>query len=284
MTKIVIKFGGSAITRKRETTKFSKVIGEIISKSHEYIKYNDINKLGRAVFNARTKDPDLQLVILNGAGPFGHYLVNERGKGDMTITPDLVHQSVEHLNYEVASKLEACGVKTVSIHPFNTCSFDGEHNISELWNIAKAYMNVGSTPIPMSYGDLVPTVGCRGEYFAKYQMISADDLAVKIAKDWSADKIIMVTDVSGVYTEDPSMPNTKLIQKIVTDKDFGRVIQKHNIRFSESGIDITKGLFGKVSKLCKAAYETGILSQICGVDGLEAALAGKEVGTLIVRQ
>ncbi len=294
--KIVLKFGGSALTKKEKTQKFPTKIEEIIQRSDEFIEQDNFKRLiGTA--SSRACDPVLETVILNGAGPFGHYLVNEYKEGNKTITPALVHQSVEHLNFKVTSKLRKCGREAVSVHPYNTCFCkDDKYNITELWKIMKAYLDRGITPT--SYGDVVPTVGCKGKHFENYQVISGDDLAVSIADYWKADKIVMVPDVDGVYTRNPKYSkNAKLVPRIVASEKFETIEEfveemksRYNIEFREGkGKDVTKGFPGKVFKLYNATYETGITSQICGADALEHALLGKDnwrmfSGTIIKRK
>ena len=293
MTKLVVKLGGSTVTKKKETKNFPRDMHQIICSGYEFINWGSLDKISLAIAGAIREsnafDTALSLVLVNGAGPFGHYLVWDRINGNKEITPNLVHQSVEHLNYEVSACLAESGIKTVSIHPFNTCSFNGrEYDIVGLWTLANAYLCDGN--IPITYGDLVPTVGCKSEPFGSHKVISGDDLATKIAKEWHADKIIMVTDIPGLYNKDPDEdPNAKLISRIAVRqvdgiaKDFQNELERYGIEFSAKGIDVTKGFFGKTFKLYKSTYETGIKSQVCDVNSLEAALKGKDVGTVYVK-
>jgi len=274
--RIVVKIGGSILTDKNETH-FPNTIEEIINKSDIYAKKENIKKISKAIANASTAN-NLELFILNGAGSFGHPLVDRYRAVDKSVTPLLIHNSVKYLNSLVADNLRKSGINCKSIHPRNNCSYDGHYDISRLLDKTVECFNNNITP--SSYGDVIPTVGCEGEYTAEWQVISADDLAVLAAERWSAD-IIMVPDVPGVYTKKPDIAPVIEVDHVLKKEEFDQFLEsKGIIIYQGNSIDKTGGMKEKIFKLCNATVKK-INSQVCGIDNLEKALAGEHVGTLI---
>jgi len=131
----------------------------------------------------------------------------------------------------------------------------------------------------LTYGDIVPAVeGVKGNC-EPYQVISGDDLVGLLAEIWGAEKIIVATDVDGLFHKDPKMFKDAALIKELRSKD--------RMAISKSGkkIDVTGGMEGKVRKL-RIIAEKGIKSQIINgleMDNLKKALSGDEsIGTLIL--
>lgn len=259
MTKIVLKLGGSLITKK-DIKKFPLEIEEIKQRADEYIRLNEIKRIGKEVKEAMNEKP-IQLVLINGAGPFGHFLVKHKRPSDE------VRASVKLLNEKLVSELRKNGIDAVPIPPSESCEFvDGRFDISYLWEVGKVLLEEGKTL--STYGDVL-----QGG-----KVISGDDLIVLIAEHWQADRIITATDVDGVFTGDP---------KIYKDAKFIRVLGSENdvkVEYTIDSIDVTGGMESKVKKLRHAATN-GINCRI--INGLKegnikAALLGDEsIGTLI---
>lgn len=260
MTKIVLKLGGSLITKK-DVKNFPLEIEEIKQRADEYIRLNEIKRIGKEIKEAMNEKP-IQLILINGAGPFGHFLV-KRNRPD-----DDVRASVKLLNEKLVSELRKIGIDVVPIPPSESCEFaDGKFNVSYLWEVGKALLEEDKTLL--TYGDMLKDG----------KVISGDDLIVLLAELWHADKIITATDVDGVFTKDP---------KIYKDAKFIRLLGSENdvkVEYTIDSIDVTGGMASKVKKL-RHATANGINCRI--INGLEegnikAALLGDEsIGTLIL--
>jgi len=258
--KIVMKLGGSVITKK-DADNFPSDINEIRTRADEFINVDVVERIGREISEA-LKETTIQLVLVNGAGPFGHYLV--RNKQPLQI----VHESVKILNERIIKHLNSDlsnGLKIESMAPNETCEWKDERFVSdELWT--RGQKAVRSGKILSTYGDILEG----------YKVISGDDLAVLLAELWHADRIIMVTDVDGVFTKDPKVHrDAKPIKRF----DSGMEVQ-----YSGVGIDVTGGMASKVEKLGLAAKH-GIKSQIISgliAGNVKAALVGDErIGTMM---
>lgn len=257
--KFVLKLGGSIVTKK-EVDDFPLELDEIKERSDEYIRYDIIRRIGKEL-KETLEEKNIQLILINGVGPFGHFLV-KRDRPD-----EEVRASVRHLNEKLVSEFRKIGLQTVPIAPSKSCEFvDEEFDISYLWELTAVLIEEGK--ILSTYGDVL----------SGGKIISGDDLVVLLAKQWQADKIITVTDVDGVFTKDPRIKDAKVIKLLSPETDV-------KVEYTISKIDVTGGMASKVEKLKRAA-EHGIKCQI--INGLKegnvkTALLGDEtIGTLIL--
>lgn len=271
MKKVVLKLGGSAITKNSKDFPLSPL--EIYERSEEFIKEEVIEKAARDIKKIKENE-DISLVILNGAGPFGHFLVDKHlEKGEPA--PEVIHFSVEFLNLIISKIFNEEGLKTVPISPYNCCVYTRKgFLIRDLFSKARNLLNKGS--IPISYGDLVRTRGRKGR-LGDYEVISGDDIALGLAFLWEPDRILMGTDVEGVYNKNPKQhEDAELIREMIIKKKE----ELKEISGDMNKVDVTGGIRGKVGKL----FESGVESYIFKLSGsnLKKALNGEHVGTKIM--
>lgn len=267
--KIVLKLGGSSITKK-DVDYFPLKIDEIKKRSNEYIRIPVMKRAGHEIYEA-LKEKFFQLILINGAGPFGHYLIKNWKLLDNI---EIVHESVEYLNNILVSYLKE-RLDVVACAPFKTCKYvgKGKFDVNELWEFGS---QLEEKEILSSYGDIVQAYGIKGRYNG-YEVISGDDLSVYLAELCGADKLIMAMEVDGVYDKNPKKyPDAKLIEKIKSDQEVSILTEK--------GIDVTGGIRGKVRKVQPVARK-GIKCQFISglIEGnIKNALLGRKVrGTLI---
>lgn len=105
---------------------------------------------------------------------------------------------------------------------------------------------------------------------------STTAVAAIIAEALKAKKLIIATNVDGVYTKDPKKyPNAKLIKKI-TPEELSNIIEK------ESQIAGEYKLFDKLSLIIiKRSKIDCIVLNGEKIDNIKKALKGEEIGTLI---
>lgn len=266
-----MKLGGSLITKK-STEDFPFEMGRIRFSAENYMRLDVIKKIVDEITSVK-REKEFSLILINGAGPFGHFLVKKYIEKKKLFDVKTIHYSVFILN----EKLIRCfgnNLKLKSIAPFDTCYLtNAGFDVSSLWTQVEQTLN--KNIIPSTYGDIVPTMGMTGR-LGNYDVISGDDLAVGMARFWKPDKIIMVTDVDGVYTKDPK-----------TNKDaqlIKRLDEKTRIEYSSNTIDVSGGIESKVKKLL-ITKEFGVKSQI--INGLvennvrNVLLGDESIGTLI---
>jgi len=252
MSKIIIKLGGSLITQKTRKD-FPTNINEIKKRANEFIRYNVLKQLAKEISSLK----DVELIVINGAGPFGHFLVNKK------TDPRTIHSSVELLNQKIIDIFKQENKDLVAVHPCETCLFEENFQTDKLWNKTKQILQ--NNKIPITYGDVILTE--KG-----YKVISGDDLATDLAKRWKADKIIMVTDVEGVYTKNPEIySDARLILKLKEMRD---------IQFETNNIDITGGLQSKVKKLLGVDIPSQIING-SEPGNIKKAIKGESIGTIV---
>ena len=292
MTKIVMKFGGSVITNK--SAKEPKISIEILDDPGKYLKLNAMKKIAGSIHSAMQDNSDLELVLITGAGCCGHPQVKAG------LPPREIHKVACIPAFYLQKALLEQKVQSNLVSPYVcvTClDSDGTHglayDIDKLW---QAMRNPDSDVLKitryakMSHGDVVPMATGKTGRLTNYEVISGDNLVVDIGAMWPANQVIMVSDIDGVYTDDPKANNqAKKVDKIIVgekiddDKSFKAKMERdYNVLFADVQ-DVTKGFFGKVGKLCNFTYETNIKSQIIGIEGIEAALKGKDAGTVFVK-
>jgi len=261
--KIVIKLGGSVVTYK-DVNYFPLEIEEIKEQADKYIRYDVIRKIGREIKEA-VGESGLRFILVNGAGPFGHYLV------DLKRPDEDIRKSVRYLNEKIVSEFRKMGFDVVSVPPSESCEFvNGQFEISKMWELTEKLIE--NDKILSTYGDVLKDG----------KIISGDDLIVSLAKLWNADKIVAVTDVKGVYTVDPkTSPSAIFVERIYSGKKTGKV----KIQYSTNVADVTGGMESKIEKLVEGARH-GIKGQVVSglkEGSLKAALLGDEtIGTLIL--
>ena len=213
-------------------------------------------------------------MLVHGAGPFGHALV-ERIQSGTAMDPVDVHRSVLILNSDVRLELSNMGFRCKTASPFNTVEFDGEFHTDELVYAMKGHEEEGSLPI--SHGDIVPTSSCSGR-MGNYEVISGDVITCDLALGWSADMIIMITDLDGILDRDPKVGPGRRIPKI----GYSECLDLLKGR-SRKGADVTGGIAQKIV-YCKKPIYSGIPLQIISGNkkgDLLAACEGGDAGTIV---
>ncbi len=269
MKKIVLKLGGSVITRKQTTT-FPLTIEKIKEDADRFIRYDIVRRLTEDILYCLEEDR-ISLILINGVGPFGHHLVYKHMQGEH-VDAQVMHESVALLN----SKIIECfrnKVIVTPISPFDTCIHDDYgFNISKLWELVEEEIEKGY--VPSTYGDVIPST--KGK-LGNYEVISGDDLAIEISKVWKPDKVIMVTDAGGVFTEDPKIyKDAKLVKVIRSDK---------NVVYSKNEYDVTGGIQSKINKallMAKQGIKTQIINGLIRNNLRKALLGDDSIGTIIL--
>ncbi len=251
--KIVMKLGGSVITKK-SVKDFPTDINEIEKHADDFIHIGVLKRFGREISEALSGN--IQLILINGVGPFGHYLVDKKQ------SLEVVHESVRILNEKVVEYLNS-GLEIEKVAPNETCKWDGEKFvIDELWNRGQKIIN--SNKILSTYGDIL-----NG-----YKVISGDDLAVLLAKLWHADKIISVIDKDGVFTKNPELHDNAELLKTIKDVEA--------VRFERTSIDVTGGLPAKIRKLQSLKTKSQIINGLVPENIKKAMLGDESIGTLVL--
>jgi isopentenyl phosphate kinase len=259
MDLIILKLGGSIVTNK--TSKEPKV---------NYDNLERVSKELSSIYN-----PEMSLIIIHGAGSFGHPIVKRKGIDKGIKTHDQLKAFAEtqrlqnELNsivtkYLINEGLPAIPCQASSFVIMNMGRIE-EMNLTAIKGLLQVKM------IPVLYG--VPA-------FDKIQgcsILSGDQLATYLAKNLNAKKIIHATNVDGVFTGDPKKD---MKAKLIPEINSKNVEQVKRWLTTSSDVDVTGGMFGKISELLKIGIESQIVN--ANVFGnIIKAFRGEKIGTII---
>ncbi|MFP3190896.1 MAG: isopentenyl phosphate kinase [Thermoproteota archaeon] len=230
MESVVVKLGGSVITKKDEPLK-------------ERIEV--INNLANQI---STVCNDLRLCIVHGGGSFGHYVAKKyaihQGLPRIKIGLSMLEMEMRRLNLIIANSLINHGVPVIQFSPIDIFISKGDAVVNFFNESIKISLDLGY--IPLLYGDVIFDYdkGCR--------ILSGDQICLEMAKLISAKKIVFCMDATGVYDKDPKKYNdAKLIRKIES-KELELLI--NNLSKSD---DVTGGIVNKL-KVAHEASKLGI--------------------------
>lgn len=252
MNLIILKIGGSVITEKGSISKAREA--EIDRISHEIAAFK--------------KDSDSQLILVHGAGSFGHphamkYRLSEGFNPEGSY---MTHASVKALNTRVVESLNNAGAYALPVHPLSACLLEAGKVVDFHLGQIKVMLNRGV--IPVLHGDVVMDRS-KGS-----SVLSGDRIIPYLAISLNASIIGAGSDIDGVLDEKDA-----IIRKI-TPFNFTDI--KKNIRGSGSP-DVTGGMLGKVYELLELANK-GTSSRIFNASRkgmVSRFLYGEDVGTLV---
>ena len=224
---VVVKLGGSVITYKKRAFTANRP---------------SIHRIAREL--AKRKE---HLILLNGAGSFGHIPVKRYGLDHgykVGKKEGFARTKLQLLRLQeiIVSILCDHGVPVV---PFVSSSFMlarcGRLRKVELTPIRR-FLDLGL--VPLFGGDLVPDLK-QG-----WSVVSADQMASWIAPRIGAAMIIYGTDVDGLYASDPK---TSEYARLIESLHYDEVGQVARLVVGSRMPDVTAGMRGKLLEAQKAA-------------------------------
>jgi isopentenyl phosphate kinase len=261
---IILKIGGSVITRKGE--------------EHPTLHQENLNRISREIAHSGVEE----LLIVHGAGSYGHphahrYAIGAplKDEGDLEEKRRgfcITHQSVQELNLEVCRALLEEGIPAVPLAPSSFIHTHHKRITDFKTDLIREYLDLGL--VPVLYGDVV----LDQDLNIKMAVLSGDQILQYLAHKLDAERVILGTDVDGIYNRNPKThPNAQLIPLVTSQDDL-------NFLEGAQTVDVTGGMGGKVKELLKLA-QGNVESQIININKeglLERALMGDKVqGTWI---
>ncbi|MBI5500450.1 MAG: isopentenyl phosphate kinase family protein [Deltaproteobacteria bacterium] len=260
MSRVLLKLGGSVIT----------------DRAAEYPKVRSaaLTRLAREIAAAH---PD-QLVVVHGAGSFGHPIVARTGidkgvrdlRGRLAWAETQCWQNV--LNVEIAATLGRAGLPAVPLQASAIAVMSGGRLRRLDLTVLRGLLDAGMIPVLYGTPAWDKAQGCS--------ILSGDVLAPYIAHKLGLDFVVHATDVNGVYDADPHADPEAATFPLVSRKTWPLV--RRALRRSAM-IDVTGGMLTKVGELVRWARR-GVRGRIIDAnvpDRLRDALRGKPVGTLV---
>jgi isopentenyl phosphate kinase len=251
---VVVKLGGSVITRKREV---------------ERARPKLLGRLAGEIADVR----DRRIVVLHGAGSFGHpgarrfglarppadgESADHRARG-----ASIVAAEVRRLHLKVLRALVDAGAAPASV-PMATHARNREGTLLTLDSTPFSDTLTGGR-MPVSFGDVIPDDRWGSS------ILSADTIAVELSRTLRPQRVVFVSDVPGVYDVGGSARG-----RIVPELTAASLEQ---LRASGRGTDVTGGIRAKVEAMLAIARAGSDAALISGLsDGiLSRALRGESV-------
>ena len=261
---ILMKIGGSVCAEK--------------SKGKFKARLRPVSRIAAEIVKAR-KERDFRLILVNGAGPFGHVNVKNYDIDDGLRTPrDFEGFSKTicdcgYLNYKVTEALRKEGVLAIPYPTTSVIISSGKKIVSFCLDVIKRLWDSNPDIVPVMNGDMVPDLEMNGS------VVSGDDVIEQLAVRLGVKRIIFATDVDGIFTADPNKDKKAELIDVITKGNFKEV--KSGISGS-SNTDVTGGMLGKVERLLSLDTETMIING--NAPGrVRDALLGKQVKGTVVR-
>ncbi|MFQ6020533.1 MAG: isopentenyl phosphate kinase [Candidatus Aenigmatarchaeota archaeon] len=259
MSLVILKIGGSIITDK--------------SSKKPKVNYENLERISKEL--ASVYNTEISMILIHGAGSYGHPIVKGTGinKGIKTFEQLKAFAETQRLQNELNSIVTKYlineGLPAIPCQASSFVVMDlgkiKEMSLTAIKGLLQAKM------IPVLYG--VPAYdksqGCS--------ILSGDQLAPYLAKKLNAKKIIHATNVDGIFTGDPKKDSHA---KLIPEINSQNISQVREWLKTSSDIDVTGGMFGKISQL----LEVGVESQIINANVSEniiKAFKGEKIGTII---
>ncbi|WP_458454774.1 isopentenyl phosphate kinase [Methanobrevibacter sp.] len=263
---IILKIGGSILTNKDSKT--SEVDAVSLKRIASEIKKS-------------LDSSDKELIIVHGAGSFGHPPAKKHRIGedfDKSQYPIKrlgfceIQNEVKKLNMYICEEFIKQGIPTIAIPASSFITAANKRITNGNLDLFKNYLHKGF--VPVIYGDVVL------DDDLEFCVISGDQIIQYLAVNLNPEKVILGTDVDGVYNKNPKTHDDALFfDKFSSLKDLDTLEGTTNV-------DVTGGMVGKIKELLYLA-DLGIESKIINAeveDNIFKVLENKKVkGTVISR-
>ena len=259
---LFLKLGGSLITEK--------------AKPHTP-RYDVINRLAEEISAAWHKLEHQQLILGHGSGSFGHVPAKTYGTRQGVRTVEewngfiSVWREASALNRIVIEALIEAGIPAMSFSPSSSVTTNQGNIIS--WNLQPIENALNHHVLPVVYGDVV------FDEFLGGTILSTEDLFGHLAGHFIPVRILLAGLEPGIWADYPN--KTDLLSEIKLSH-----LEKMGIKLGGSeDTDVTGGMASKLDRATDwvrivPGIEISIFSG-CKSGDIEAALAGKKIGTLL---
>ncbi len=254
----IMKLGGSVITAKEEN-KFEA-------------KEKLLEQIGSEIKKA-LKKKKFFLVLVHGAGPFGHTNVSEYGIDNGVFTERQkkgLEKTIKDCNF-----LDSIAVKKMREAGLSAIGFDANKLVVQeekkiiKFDCKAIQKALKEGKIPVLYGQMVPDKKLNAS------VVSGDAIIAFLAKKLNAKKIFLGTDVAGVFTADPKKDKKAKKIELINKKNFDKIIEKAG---ESTATDVTQGMKGKLMKIRQmpAGIET-IVFDAAKQENVYKALVGEKI-------
>jgi len=232
----LVKLGGSVITDKTRPLAFREdVVRHLVSELR----------------------PHSPLIIVHGAGSFGHVYAKEYGLASGFRSAEQlggfarVHRDVRDLNLRIMNILIESSLNAVSLPPFACCENSGGRLKSLDFSPFGRALDMGLSPV--TFGDAV------FDESIVFSICSGDYLMEALAEEFRPEKTIFLSDVDGIFDRNPAEEGAKLLETVSSRSDVSSAASMR------SGVsDVTGGMAGKLASMLRIAS----FSEVWMINGL----------------
>jgi isopentenyl phosphate kinase len=251
---VIVKLGGAVITRKREV---------------ERARPKVLARLATEIASVT----DRRLVVLHGAGSFGHPGATKFGLARAPLSTEtavgrargaaIVATEVRRLHLMVLRALVDAGVSPASV-PIATHARNREGRLTA-FDAAPFSAALDRGLVPVSFGDVVPDERWGAS------ILSADTIAEQLVAPLRPERVVFASDVPGVL-EGPPKGRRSVVPELSEDAVAA-------LRPAPGAPDVTGGIRGKAEVMLRIAHagvDAGLISGLSD-GGLSRALRGEQV-------
>lgn len=237
---VILKIGGSVITKKSE--------------DKLEVDERNLNRIAKEIAGA-LKRKKFHLVVVHGAGPFGHVPAEKygldagyRSKSQLEGF-SLTHQSMEKLNYIVVEALRRQGIPAVAYQPSAVGILKNKRLAYFPTGVIEGLLDLGM--VPVCYGDVLLDLETG------FSILSGDHLVPYLASKLNAKKVVIATDVDGIYDKDPKTGRNAKPVKEISRRNIKKILLS-----GSTSTDVTGGMKRKVEELLRLARKNKIRPEI----------------------
>ena len=259
--RVAIKLGGGLITDKGSMKKFDQKAVEKVVET-----LSSISDLGASI------------VLVHGAGSFGHLLAKKWGiangldiqkEGGQWEAVKVIRSDMRELNNLIIGKMEERGLECIGYPPSDWAKGTGARFTGDI----SIFQGRCGQPIPVTFGDVVDT-----DDESKFGILSGDDLMLRLSTELQVThSIFLIGDSEGVLTGPPDESGSELITHLGPDT---KIRGEH-----DAEIDVTGGIGLKIERSLEIAK---VVDEVWIIDGrepgraLELLTSGETTGTKIL--
>ncbi|MCD6461801.1 MAG: isopentenyl phosphate kinase family protein [Thermoplasmata archaeon] len=232
----LLKLGGSVITQKDKMCTLRKDV---------------LSRLVREIAEVMRKDREL--IIVHGAGSFGHLRAKKAGVHlglrDLDGEEKRIHErilamahvqaDVRRLNLSVCEQLENVGVPCFSIAPASVGLMRGGRLVH--FDMEAFRHSLGLGMVPVSFGDVLLDESMG------FSICSGDQILLELAREFHPEKVIFLSDVDGIYDRDPKTHGDARLLPHLTPSDI------EELSLSGKEGDVTGAMYGKMGEAVEMA-------------------------------
>jgi len=266
---VFLKLGGSLLTEKKRAASLRRAVAR---------------RLAREIMAALAERP-LRLVLGHGAGSFGHFAAARhrtaeglRGRGGWRGYAE-TRLAVIRLNVLLLEVWRKVGFYPLVVAPSSCFLRAADGRLLAHTDVLKEMLDAGQ--VPLVFGDAVLD---RRQGFS---IASTEEIFAALAGQLNPQRIILATDVDGVFARDPAQhPQAAHIPVVSAENEA--VVLDATARCGRR--DVTGGMAGKIRQLRRLAARSRPLGgmELRIISGLRpgavyAALLGKYRGGTLIR-